>query len=201
MLSSGNVRPLVGMLTGQQVAWLSKHVAEARAQKADWSMELLADYLVGRSQAGHQYDVAFYGSMLQHHEVTLQGPWSSTLQGLRQCAVRGILIQQGSCASLTHRKQMRGSLMEPPIGEPAVLLWQQAAAPCRAAGILLGWVPLGWSPVRGGLLQHYALLPCGEAAILTLGFAVMICAIMLVVFMFLQPLDTRGVLLPAQRHL
>ena len=82
MLSSGNVRPLVGMLTGQQVAWLSKHVAEARAQKADWSMELLADYLVGRSQAGHQYDVAFYGSMLQHHEVSLQGPWSSTLQGL-----------------------------------------------------------------------------------------------------------------------
>ena len=82
VLSSGNLRPLVGMLTGQQVAWLSKHVAEARAQKADWSMELLADYLVGRSQAGHQYDVAFYGSMLQHHEVSFQGPRSSTLQGL-----------------------------------------------------------------------------------------------------------------------
>ena len=77
VLSSGNVRPLVVMLTGQQVAWLSKHVAEARALKADWSMELLADYLVGRSQAGHQYDVAFYGSMLQHHEVSFQGSWTS----------------------------------------------------------------------------------------------------------------------------
>ena len=82
VLSSGNVRPLVVMLTGQQVAWLSKHVAEARAQKADWSMEMLADYLVGRSQTGHQYDVAFYGCMLQHHEVSFQGPRSSRRQGL-----------------------------------------------------------------------------------------------------------------------
>lgn len=110
MLDSVNVRPLVAMLTGQQVAWLSKHVAEARAQKADWSMEPLADYLVGRSQTGHQYDVAFYGSMLQHHEVGFQGSWSSMLRG-------------GCCLSV----------------KATCCAQHGGPAPYRAAGILPGW--------------------------------------------------------------
>ena len=171
------MRPLVVMLTGQQVAWLSKHVAEARAQKADWSMELLADYLVGRSQTGHQYDVAFYGSMLQHHEVSIQGPWSRMRQGRRSerqgnmlCTAWG--ISRATVPAQSTDNKLKGSLME-----PAVLLWQQAAEPHGAAGTLSVWVPLGWSAVRWGLVQQHAPSACRETVGPTSGSALVTSAI------------------------
>ena len=75
-----------------------------------------------------------------------------------------------------------------------MLLWQQAAAPYGAAGLFPGWVPLGWSPVRWGLLQQHALSVCNEAVGPPVGSAVMTCAIMLALYILLQPLHMKRVL-------